>query len=184
MTVCLILLSVETCLPQEMALPARSQVPLFLKILTCDRKLETRSGNDIVIAIIYQRKFRTSLNVMEEMMSAITESPGDKIGNMAVRWTAIDISHEENLAAAIARDNIDIFYVAPLRVVGMESLFGISREKKIMTLTGVPEYVESGLSVGIGTKGQKPLIIINITAAKAEGVDFNSQLLKLARVIE
>jgi iron complex outermembrane receptor protein len=59
----------------------------------------------------------------------------------------------------------------------------VSRAKKIMTLTGVPDYVELGLSVAIGIKGRKPQITINLPAAKAEGINFSSQLLKLAKVI-
>jgi hypothetical protein len=48
----------------------------------------------------------------------------------------------------------------------------------------VPDYVGAGCAVGIGTEGEKPLIIINLPAAKAEGADFSSQLLQLAKVIE
>jgi hypothetical protein len=102
---------------------------------------------------------------------------------MPIRKVTIDIGEEHDLAAAVSRDRIDIFYVTPLRAVAMESFTSISRSKRISTLTGLPEYVESGLAVGIGTKGERPLIIINSPAAKAEGIDFNSQLLKLAKII-
>ena len=64
-----------------------------------------------------------------------------------------------------------------------EKITGVSRAKKVITLTSVPDYVESGLAVGIGVKGGKPRIIINLPAAKAEGANFSSQLLRLAKVI-
>jgi hypothetical protein len=32
-------------------------------------------------------------------------------------------------------------------------------------------------------RGQKPLILVNLTAARAEGADISSQLLSIARVI-
>ncbi|MCK4591646.1 MAG: YfiR family protein, partial [Candidatus Latescibacteria bacterium] len=85
---------------------------------------------------------------------------------------------------AVSRNNIDILYVAPLRALGVKTITGVSRAKRILTLTGVPDYVESGLAVGIGIKGEKPRVIINSPAAKAEGADFSSQLLKLAKVIK
>ena len=66
----------------------------------------------------------------------------------------------------------------------MEKITNLSRDKKILTLTGVPDYVDSGLTVGIGTKGRKPRIIINLLAAKAEGADFSSGLLNLAKVVK
>jgi hypothetical protein len=52
-----------------------------------------------------------------------------------------------------------------------------------MTFSGVPEYVEEGISVGIDVKNNKPLIVINIKSAKLEGIDFNSQLLKIAKIL-
>lgn len=39
-------------------------------------------------------------------------------------------------------------------------------------------------SVGIDLTGDRPDIVINLPAAKAEGADFDAQLLKLARVIQ
>ena len=48
---------------------------------------------------------------------------------------------------------------------------------------GVPVFVEDGLAVGIAMKGNRPLVVINLTASKAEGADFSSQLLHIAKII-
>ena len=81
-------------------------------------------------------------------------------------------------------EGIDVFYVAPLRAIEVRKIAEISRLNGIKTITGVPEYVSDGLGVGIGLLKQRPLIIINLKAARAEGSEFRSQLLKLSRVIE
>lgn len=168
---------------QEMAVPMDVQFALFFKILTFDRNLKARVGDELVIGLVYQGGFRTSLNAKDEAVKVISKSSKDKIKDISIRQVSINID-DTDLAGAVSKRKVDVLYITPLRAVGIDTITDISRAKRITTLTGVPEYVESGLALGIGTKGEKPLIIINLPAAKAEGADFSSQLLKLAKVIE
>ena len=84
---------------------------------------------------------------------------------------------------ALVREGIRVLYVAPLRAVAIGEVVAISRARKITTLTGVPEFVEKGIALGIALRAERPLILVHLAAARAEGADFNSQLLKLARVL-
>jgi hypothetical protein len=52
------------------------------------------------------------------------------------------------------------------------------------TFTGVPLYVEQGVALSIGIVRERPQIIVNLAATRAEGSDFTSQLLRLCKVIE
>ena len=47
----------------------------------------------------------------------------------------------------------------------------------------MPGYVEAGLSVGLDIERDRPQIVVNLEASRAEGADFGAQLLKLARVL-
>jgi hypothetical protein len=169
---------------QEMAIPLNVQFPLLLKVLSFDRNLKPRAGDDIVIGIVYQKHFRTSLNVKDELMTMMDEPALKHLEGIPIRPVLIDLASDTDVASAISRSKVNILYITPLRAVAMEDIAVISQAQRILTLTGVPEYVESGLVVAVGTKGEKPTIIINITAAKAAGADFNSQLLSLAKVIK
>jgi hypothetical protein len=166
-----------------MVVPVDVQLSLFSKILTFDRNLKTRVGEEIVVGIVYQGKFRKSLNVKDEIENFKNQFLS-KIDEIPVRYVSIDISEESDLANTISKNSIDILYITPVRALDLEVITIVSRTKHIITLTGVPDYVESGLSVGIGVKGGKPQIMINLSAAKAEGIDFNSKLLNLAKVVQ
>ncbi len=168
---------------QEMVVPIKLQLALFFKILPFDRNLKDRVGDEIVIAVFYQNKIGMSYDAKEELLKMVKESSVKKIEGIPLRFVSIDIE-ETDLKEAITRDNVDILYITPLRAVEIEKIANLSRAKKITTLTGVPDYVESGLAVGVGIKGEKPQIIINLKAAKAEGADFSANLLKLCRVIK
>ena len=43
--------------------------------------------------------------------------------------------------------------------------------------------VEAGLAIGVEVQGDKPRIVVNLPAAKAEGTSFGSELLRLADII-
>jgi hypothetical protein len=47
----------------------------------------------------------------------------------------------------------------------------------------VPRYVETGLAIGVDMKGERPEIVINLAASRAEGADLTAHLLKLARLV-
>ncbi|MCP4633665.1 MAG: YfiR family protein [candidate division Zixibacteria bacterium] len=168
----------------EMAVPVDIQFRLFLKIIACDRDLESRFGDEIKIGIVYQSKFRASLDVKNRLIEVMQESPIKDIEGIPINYIPIDLGGVSTLASSISNAGVDILYITPLRALDVKQISDISRENRITTLTGIPEYVKDGLAVGISSKGEKPLIIINLEAAKTEGAKFSSQLLKLAEIIE
>lgn len=178
----LLLLMAAAGRAQEMAVPVQTQLPLFLKILTFDRNLRARAGHEIVIGVVYQNKFRASLNAKDELMRAVSASQIKNIEGIPVYFVPIDVSVEADLIGDIVENHVDVLYVTPVRALGMETFTAVSRERGIVTLTGVLDYVASGLSVGVEVKGGKPHIVINLRSAKAEGADFSSQLLKLVKM--
>lgn len=159
------------------------QYPLFLKILTFDRNLISRAGEELTIGIVFQGKFKKSLNVKEKWITEMSQSPVQKVQNLPVRRVEIDLD-KTDLKKALREMPVDVLYFAPLRGIELEAMADVATAFHICTLTGVAHYVDSGVAVGIGIKAQKPHIIINLPAAKAQGMDFSSKLLKLARVIQ
>jgi hypothetical protein len=173
-----------TACPQKMEVPVEQQVPLFLKILSFDRNLTERAGKQIVLAVIYQKKYRESLDAKNEFEDVTGKSAITKIDSLPIKFIAIDMSDNTDLVSTIDKNQVDIIYLAPVKALKIESITAISRQKHLITLTGVPEYVQAGVAVGIGAKGDKPQILVNLPAAKAEGINFDSQLLKLAKIID
>lgn len=168
---------------QEIVAPVDVQYYLFLKTMTYDRKLQKRVGDQMVVGILYQREFKHSLNFKDELIKVIDGSGIEEIEGIPLRFVPVDLSADPDLDSSVTKHELDAFYVAPLRGYNFQTITALSRAKKITTFAAVPEDIESGLSVGIDRKNEKPLVVINLSAAKAEGCDFDSELLKLARVI-
>jgi len=168
---------------QEMAVPMDIQYPLLLKVLSAERGFRARVGKELVIGILHQPRFRRSIDAKETLAEVIAKTPVTPLQTIPVRAVAVAIDGESELAAALADTTIDLCYVTPLRAINVTAVAAATAARRIMTCTGVPEYVEEGVAVGVDAKGGRPQILINLAAAKTEGIEFPSQLLRLATIV-
>jgi ABC-type uncharacterized transport system substrate-binding protein len=168
---------------QEMPVPVEIQFPLMKKILSYDRNLRTRCGDSLIICIVYQKRFRTSLNTKEEFVRNVNEEYDAKIENIPIELFAYEINSTTEFESILSKNKVDVIYLAPLRGIDIEKIVSLCNANKILTFTGIPEYVASGIIAGVDIKGERPQILINLTSAKSATVDFNSQLLKLSKIL-
>jgi len=168
---------------QEVAVPVAVQVPILVKILNFDRKLPERAGDRLVVGVLYQSRYRTSANVAHEVCRSLLQLPTGSLGALELSCVAIDLDAIPALDVALKRERIRVLYVSPLRAISLGEVISASRAAQITTLTGVPRYVETGLAIGVDMKGERPEIVINLAASRAEGAELTAHLLKLARVV-
>lgn len=178
----LLAIGASTTVAQEMALPPETQVSLLTRVLPFDRQFRARVGDELVIGVIYQRRYRESLNASSAVEEALNGHT--RIDGLPVRVVRIELTDVALLSESIETSDIDVLYVAPLRAQSLARITAITRTLRVLTFTGVPTYVDDGVAVGVTIRGQRPQILINLEAATAEGAHFSSELLKLARIVE
>ena len=116
---------VASATAQEVAVPVETQAALFTRILAFDRAFDHRRDKDLVIGILYQERFRASLNVKNLLVEL---SERDTATRQPVhRYVPIDMTEAGALRAALARHSIDVLYVAPLRAVNIDDIVAVSR---------------------------------------------------------
>lgn len=174
---------VSASLAQEMPVPPEEQLKILLNTLTFDRNLKERQGERLTIGIVYQGSYRNSLQAKDDLIEALKSVPIREIFSHSLHIVPIDL-YLIGLEEAVTSQDVDVLYVAPLKAYDIRKISQLSRQERVITFSGVPEYSEQGIAVTVGKKGDKAQIIINLSAAKAEGADFSSQLLKLAKIVE
>jgi hypothetical protein len=158
----------------DFPVPINMQIPLFQKIWMLDRSFGSKT--DIVVAVVYQESNGASAAVKAQIMNW-ADGRGRRLHAIAV---AID---GPTGLQALRSVSADVFYVTPLRAVDITEIAQTARERHIRTVTGMPEYASRGLGVAIDVRDDRPLIVINVAASKAEGSSFPAQLLQLARLV-
>lgn len=169
---------------QGLPVPIEVQVPLLFKTATFDRRRQAEPGSRIIIAILYQGRFRASRDNARSVRQALLELTGSVRGGFTVSVVSIDLEETPDPTDELRRAGVDVAYVCALRALDTSSLIRITRALGILSVTGEPGYVEEGLSVGADLRGNRAQLVINLTAARAEGADLPAQVLKLARIVE
>lgn len=169
---------------QQMPVPVDVQIPVLLKVLAFDRRIADARGEDLVVGVLYQSGFRLSSTVKDRVMEALSNAGSSGPANRTLKVVAVDADGEDNLEKALTRLGVRVLYVTPLRAFDLAGLASATRRGRTLTMTGVPEYVEAGLSVGLDLRQDRPRILVNLRAARAEGADLAAPLLGLATVVE
>lgn len=179
----LIFLHLPPLFTQEIDVPVDIQYPLLLKILTFDRNYRKKVDKVLRIGILYQEESQRSVQVKNELIGIIRNSSLLSVDHIPVEYHALN-SDADDLSSLLHSTKINVLYVTPMRMVKINDISEYCRNHGILSFSGVTEYVEKGLSLGITLKADKPQIVINVRSARAEGSDFDARLLKLSRIIE
>ncbi len=168
---------------QEVEIPVDMQVSLFSRILTFDRSLAKPARQEFVIGILYQKNVRISSELAAELQRA-ADVQQVQSGGQGLRFVPLPIRDAGDVESALKTPQLDAVYVTPLRLVDIRALSEATRRRGILSLTGVPDYVDKGISVGLESAGNRAQIVVNLAAATAEGADFSAKLLNIARVVQ
>jgi len=157
-------------------IPAAVQVMLFGKIWMFDRSL---ANNDhLVVAVLYQSSLRSSAETKDQLIAAVRAS-GSK-----TQCIPVALDDVQGVVRELQRIKADVFYVTEMRGINIADIVRVSRARHIKTITVVEGYVEAGVAIGLRVRNDKPVIAVNLGAAKAEGSDLTAQLLRFSIVID
>jgi hypothetical protein len=170
-----LLLAAAVADAMEPAVPMDTQAAIISNLWQLDRNFHSHSSL-LALGVVYQSRFRKSLTAATDLSDAF------KRAHLPVRCVLIDLS-ERPLLGELALDGVDAVYLTPLRAVDVPALMPILRARHVRTVTAVDEYVTAGAAVGLSLRGDHAQIVINLSASRAEGADFSSRLLNIARVI-
>lgn len=66
----------------------------------------------------------------------------------------------------------------------VKAITDYSQTNKVLTITGEPKFVNDGVTLGVAIEAGKPKILLNLSATKAEDVNWNPAILKVASTID
>ena len=59
-----------------------------------------------------------------------------------------------------------------------------TQASSVLSVTGEPSFVADGVTLGVGIENGKPKIILNLSSSKAENINWNPAILKVAATIK
>lgn len=172
--VVIVLLSIAAARAVEVA-PLSRQVMILTKVLSHSKKISGKSG-DLQFGILGDRNDFVSKTLQKTMFESIRENDKARVGPRKIVPVMVDI---RKLKSA----KVDVLYITPGMKKHLEKIVEHSRDKKILTISGVADHLDKGVSIGILPKDDAYQIVLNLTGADLEEVEFGPALHKLAKVM-
>lgn len=144
--------------------PVKIQAVLIAKLLVFDKDIS--SGGHISIHVIGAPDFAA------EMKKAV----GKKIGQSRL----VAITEGTSLPTAWKPSAVYLGDPAMLKDV-----MAYTRSNQLLSITGVPDLVSKGITLGLGVSAdKKPKILLNLLASKEENISWHPTMFKISTIIK
>jgi len=165
---------------QTMTVDADRQVQILLKVLTYDRQFEAKAAPKLKIGIVYVESDPDSVKMADEIGTMLKKYGDKPVKKIPFSYIMVKYTTPAAVEAQVKADGINMLYIAPGNTKNLRDLVRISQLYKVTTTTGVPEYIDKGVAVGVGIERDQPRIYINLASSKSEGSEFDASLLQIA----
>ncbi len=157
---------------------------LMLRILAYDRNFKTRAdGKTAPILLVYQEGNELSEttqvdlnNVFEELSASVT------VGGLPLRVATLSYSKPLALEARVLSLHPVALFICPGLADAVPAISAVCRKRAVLSMTTTNAYLKTGISVGLSGGDDRIHMAINLPASKAEGVDLDAALLRIAEV--
>ena len=166
-------------------IPASTQTSILLKVLSYDRKLPARVSGVVKIALVFRpgdpasEATRQNVGAAFDLASAHFNVAGLTVKTFAVAYTTI-----AKLEADLVQEKTTAVYLCDGLTDEVRSIVKLTQAHSIVSFGVTDAYVKAGVSVAVAKRGSRPAIVINLKASRAEGADLDSNLLRLAEIVE
>jgi hypothetical protein len=179
----LLLLSLPAPAPAE-ELPSTLRASLLVRILAYDRRLNTHPP-PLTLAVIHQEGDQRSTLGGQELSTALEAAArGRTIAGRPLRIVRVGFKDAAQLQQTLSREQAVAIYSCDGLEPQSEVIARVTRRLSILSITGSERQVNQGLSIGLSRKGNSPVILVHLSAVRAEGADLDAGLLSLSQIVE
>lgn len=156
-------------------IPPAHRVKVLLTALSFNKTMKQRATDKITIGILGKCKTATALQ----------EAVGKAINGLPIAVQLIgDFESEGALEQAVKKFSVTALYLCEANDAALSAASALAAKQKIVTLAEDPDWVEDKIVLGVGEKAGRAELVINMSAAKAAGADFDARIFGVARVIQ
>jgi YfiR/HmsC-like len=166
----------------EIVAPDR-QALILTRALAYDGNLKARAGSELVVAVLAKGAASAADPTAEGLTKALKALGPIKVQGLPLRALRLGFTNAASLSTAIENQGIDAIYLCPGLEAELGPILEVTKEHKVLSMGSREDHVVKGASLGVFLVDGKPTIYVNLTASKAEGTAFGSDLLRVAKVL-
>ncbi len=165
----------------ETTVPISLQVELLKKVVRFERGFTGRTGDHVTLLVIRKAGNAESERATTQLLAAFSAT-NDFAGKPPTA-TALDYSTPAALKAAIGSSGAQLVYLTTGLSADMAPIATALEGVTAITVSTDGDQVDQGAVLGFELVSSKPKIAINLAQARRQGLDFSSDLFRVARVV-
>jgi hypothetical protein len=162
--------------------PIRLQAELLGKVAGYDRNFEARSGEQARILIVVAPGNSDSKLTATDMRSALGSIP--TVGGLSHDEEIVSYVDAPSLAETCRARQVAIVYLTPGFSGEIPAIRDALGALKLLTVGCMADYVPAGIVLGFDLVSGRPKLVVNLSQARRQHVDFRAEVLKLMKVYE
>ena len=164
------------------AVPIRLQAELLSKVASYDRNFEARTGERVRTLLLMKQGDPESSRAAVEMKSALSSIP--TIGALPHEEELGTYSDPTALAETCRARKVSILYIAPGFSQQVDTLRETIGTLSLLSVGSLAEYVPNGIVLGFDLVSGRSKLLVNLTQARRQKIEFRAEILKLTKVYE
>lgn len=165
-------------------LPTTLQASLLVRVLAYDRRMGQQPP-PLTIAVVHREGDGDSVLRGQELSVALEAAArGRSIAGRRLRVVRIGFHDGPQFQKELAQAHAVALYACEGLEGQSEAIASVTRQLSVLSITGSEAQVNQGLAIGLSRKGDSPVILVHLAAARAEGADLDAGLLSLSQLIE
>jgi hypothetical protein len=165
----------------EPEVPIRLQVSLLDRVIPFDRNFAVRVHGQLSVAVVVDATDNDSARVGEQLLKELAAL--STLGNYPAAGARVTFRDTPALIEECQRLRAGVVYVAPGLREPIAKLSAALQGQRVLTVGSLPEDVKQGLVLGFAVRSGKPRVLVNLSQARQQGVDFRADFLRMAEVV-
>lgn len=176
------------CLPGRVlaassGVPADQAVLLLLRALAYDRNLHERSGAELAVGVLFSEDDGASSREGKALHRALRDLEGRSVDGLPLRGLRSPYEDAKVLRQWIRHEGISALVVT-VPLGRLPGILAVTREEQAASMAPARDHVVAGVSLGVTLTGQRPRLLVNRAASRAEGLDLSAKLLRFAEIVD
>lgn len=165
----------------EPEVPIRLQVSLLDRVIPFDRNFSVRVHGKLSVLIVVDKSNEDSSRVGTQLEAELTGR--ETLGSYPLVTARVTYGGAATLVDSCKRLRAGIVYLTPGVGESVAALADALRGLRVLTVGSLPEQVAQGLILGAAVRSAKPRVLVNLSRAHQQEVDFRADFLRMAEVV-
>lgn len=170
-----------TAFSAEPEVPVRLQVSLLDRVIPYDRNFSVRVHGKLNVIVLVDPATPESIRIGTLLQGEL--SGFSSLGGYPFATTRWSLTTAPALVAECSRLHAGVVYVTPGLREPVAKLAAALVGLRILTVGTMAEHAAEGTVLGAAARSGKPRVLVNLSQARAQAVDFRADFLRMAEVV-